>query len=93
MSGKIMPENKFDKLIRDPKNIGRLCDLIGEMPNIKTPTMGGKYFWNTLAELSGYKLQKNKITNHCRIIDENNERIAWGSEEVLMKKINQVLGE
>ncbi|MEZ7892788.1 MAG: hypothetical protein QMC67_13680 [Candidatus Wallbacteria bacterium] len=57
-----------------------IIDIIGDMPNIQTQTMGGKVFWTTLAEKSGYKLQKNTFTGHCRILNECDERIAWGSE-------------
>ena len=77
--------NVFIRFMADPKNIGRLCDLIGEMPNIEFPTLGGHFFWDTLAEQQGHKLQKNKLTGHCRILDPEDMRIAWGSEAELTK--------
>lgn len=77
----------FTKFAADPKNIGRICDIVGEMPNIEFPTMGGLLFWDTLAEVAGYKLQKNKLTGHCRILDSDDTRIAWGSESELAKKL------
>ena len=70
----------FIKFMADPKNIGRICDVTGEMPNIEFPTMGGHVFWDTLAVEQGYKLQRNKFTNHCRILDSDDNRIAWGAE-------------
>lgn len=80
----------FLKVVSDPKNIGKLCELLGEMPNIEFPTLGGLVFWDTLAENNGYKLQKNKFTNHCRILDSDDIRIAWGSEEALLDILRQV---
>lgn len=70
-------------LAYNPKLIGQLCNLIGSMPNIDFPTLGGHFCWDTLAESHGWKLQKNKFTDHCRIIDSSDVRKAWGSESVM----------
>ncbi len=80
----------FIKFMADPKNIGRLYEVVGEMPNIEFPTMGDHVFWDTLATENGYKLQKNKVTGHCRILDPEDTRIAWGSETELEKKMRRV---
>lgn len=81
----------FKKVFSDPKNVGRLCDLVGEMPNVETKTLGGHVFWDTLAESGGWKLQKNKFTEHCRIIDSEDVRKAWGSEECMREMLNKCL--
>lgn len=73
--GKPIP-SQLAVLAANPKLIGELCNLIGDMPNIDFPTAGGKVFWNTLEENSGWKLQQNKLTNHCRLLDSNNVRKA-----------------
>lgn len=39
-----MLQSKLALLAVDPKNVGRLCDMIGDMPNIDFPTMGGLCF-------------------------------------------------
>ena len=60
-------------------------------PNIKFPTLGGKVFWDTIAERNGLKVQKNKITGHCRILDSDNFRLAWGrSEEALLAELQKL---
>ena len=61
-------KEKLALLATDPRNIGRLCELIGSMPNIETSTAGGKVFWDTLASYEGWKLQRNKLTHHCRTL-------------------------
>lgn len=48
------------------------------LPNIPFPTMGGEFFWNTLAEYNGWRMQQNMFTQHIRIIDPDNIRRAWG---------------
>ena len=81
----------FLKIVADPRNVGHLCELVGSMPNIKFYTLGGHVFWNTLASKNGYKLQQNIFTRHCRILDSEDMRIAWGSEAVLIGKMKSVL--
>lgn len=68
-----------------------IIDIIGDMPNVKTQTLGGKVFWTTLIEKNGHKLQKNIFTGHCRILNELDERIAWGAEGAMWKKLNMLI--
>ena len=66
----------------------------GTLPNIKFPTLGGKVFWDTIAERNGLKVQKNKITGHCRILDSDNFRLAWGgSEEALLAELQKLANQ
>lgn len=47
------------------------------LPNIPTETLGGKFFWKTIETYRGWKVQKNIVTGHYRILDEYNVRQAW----------------
>lgn len=58
--------------------------------NIPFPTMGGKVFWDTLEYQGGYVLQQNIVTQHCRILDENNIRVAWGEEGPMRAKLREL---
>ena len=52
-------------------------------------TLGGKQYWSDVHLLDGYRLQKNAVTGHFRLIDGNDVRLAWGDqrhcEEVLKR--------
>lgn len=85
-----MLQSKLAMLAANPKLVGKLCDLLGSMPNIDFPTMGGHFFWDTIAESGGWKLQKNKLTDHCRLLDPNNVRKAWGSEIAMMSALEKL---
>jgi hypothetical protein len=61
----------------------------GAMPNIPFPTLGGEVFWNNLASSNGWKLQRNSFTGHCRILDSDNTRHAWGSENAMESLFNK----
>jgi Sec-independent protein translocase protein TatA len=48
------------------------------LPNIVMPTMGGNLFWDDVAEIKGWRMQKNIFTEHWRLLDPKNMRYAWG---------------
>lgn len=81
---------KLILLLADPKNIGRLCEIIGNMPNIKTSTFGGPVCWRDLASHKGWRMQRNIFTRHCRILDPDDYRIAWGSERAMQSALNRL---
>ncbi len=60
------------------------------MPNIPFPTMGGHVFWDDLAKVKGWRLQKNMVTGHCRILDPDDVRRAWGGESALLKMLQDL---
>lgn len=68
-----------------------LISRIGLLPNVKTPTLGGEVWWNDIARSSGWRVQRNSITGHCRILDDENIRHAWGSENEVMAFFQKVL--
>ncbi len=74
---------KLANLFIDLVVSGKINDI--SMPNIPFPTMGGKVFWNELAECDGWRLQKNMLTGHCRILNPDDIRVAWGGEDALMR--------
>lgn len=68
-----------------------LIEKIGLLPNVKTSTMGGELWWNDLAKCDGWRVQRNSLTGHCRILDDQNIRHAWGSEKDVMTFFQKVL--
>lgn len=61
------------------------------MPNIPLPTMGGPIFWNDLASANGWRVQQNGFTNHCRVLDPDNWRFAWGSEDDILSLFRLII--
>lgn len=49
-------------------------------------------FWITIAEDFGWRLQQNKLTGHCRILDPQNIRKAWGSKKAMNKALKSLEG-
>lgn len=43
-------------------------------------TMGGKIWWKTLEEAPKYKIQQNIVSQHYRVLDQNDRRITSSFE-------------
>ena len=79
-------------LVANPKVIGKFCEYIGSMPNVESPTMGGQVFWDTITSYEGWRVQKNKLTGHCRLLDPNDVRKAWGSFSAMSDAFEWLIG-
>ncbi|WP_020590745.1 esterase/lipase family protein [Kiloniella laminariae] len=49
--------------------------------NIQMPTLGGKQFWLDEYVFAGWRIQSNLYSGHCRLLNPDDERLAWGSYE------------
>ena len=81
-----------DSLVSLFTHLAKMGDAMKDlsMPNFQIPTMGGHVFWNELANVNGWRLQKNMFTGHCRILDPDDVRRAWGGEDALTKALRQL---
>lgn len=57
--------------------------------DFEIPTLGGKYIWADIYLLAGWHIQKNILTNHFRLLDDQNKRRAWGSYDHCLAKLEQ----
>lgn len=52
----------------------------------KEKTMGGYIWWRNIEERDDYRLQQNVLTNHFRILDDENYRLFSSFEEDVIKE-------
>jgi pimeloyl-ACP methyl ester carboxylesterase len=52
-----------------------------ESPNIRAATFGGKQFWTDELVHRSWRIQKNVLSGHYRLLDPDNTRRAWGTWE------------
>ncbi|VAV93609.1 hypothetical protein MNBD_ALPHA01-2053, partial [hydrothermal vent metagenome] len=62
-------------------------DIPDDPVNIDIPTLGGKYLWADIYLLAGWRIQKNILTDHYRLLDDDDKRRAWGSYNHCLKKL------
>ncbi len=62
-----------------------------EVPfNAATRTLGGIEFWADEQIRHGWRIQRNVITGHFRLLDEDNVRHAWGTAEQCQQALDTV---
>ena len=49
--------------------------------NVLTPTLGGKQLWTDELVFRDWRIQRHAYTGHCRLLDNENHRRAWGTFE------------
>lgn len=47
--------------------------------NLVAPTRGGRQFWTDELVFRDWRIQRNSETGHCRLLDDRDHRLAWGS--------------
>src|SRR5688572_29916526 len=50
------------------------------LPNLEAPTLGGKQVWGDIHVFHDWRVQRNSLTGHCRLLDGHDVRLAWGIE-------------
>ena len=69
-------------VLAEPPDSGR--------PNLKLPTLGAKQFWADELHVHGWRIQRNVLTDHCRLLDEKDFRHAWGSYDACKAKLDAI---
>lgn len=63
-----------------------------DAPNLHMPTLGGIRYWQDIEAVDGWKIQKNTLTDHCRVVDPEGWRRAWGGESRCGTKLQELAG-
>lgn len=87
----VKEKNMDVDLLKQGLKLLSLGEILPSMPNIPFPTMGGQFFWNELANVNGWRVQQNMLTQHCRVLDPDDMRIAWGGADAIMKAFERLL--
>jgi pimeloyl-ACP methyl ester carboxylesterase len=48
-------------------------------PNFPTATLGGTQFWSDELVFRDWRIQRNVLSGHCRLLDDRDFRMAWGT--------------
>lgn len=60
-------------------------------PNFELPTLGGEQYWSDVRVFSDWKIQRNAVSEHYRLIDPKQIRHAWGSREHCEQRLQREL--
>ncbi len=62
-------------------------------PNLTAPTLGGSQYWADELHFHEYRIQRNVLTGHHRLLDGKDFRHAWGNFEHCQRKLNDLKRE
>ncbi len=60
------------------------------MANLVSPTLGGTQFWRDTYIHAGWRIQQNVFTRHCRLLDTESKRRAWGSYNAVYARFSDI---
>jgi pimeloyl-ACP methyl ester carboxylesterase len=58
--------------------------------NIPGPTLGGKQFWGDEFYDRGWRIQRNVLSSHYRLLDPANRRQAWGAYDQCLREFHRL---
>lgn len=74
----------------EPTDIIMALAFQGDEPHYPK-TMGGKVWWHLVEEKNGYKLQQNILSQHYRILNQEDERICASFDfETVQKQFKEI---
>jgi pimeloyl-ACP methyl ester carboxylesterase len=58
--------------------------------NLTTPTLGGSQLWTDQLIFRDWRIQKNAITGHYRLLDDEDLRRAWGTFDECRDRLDEL---
>ena len=78
---------------QDNANMGIARTLLGWGESVPVPTLGGKQFWADEIFFHAWRIQRNAMSGHCRLLDGNNVRHAWGTFDHCLEGLSDIRRE
>jgi len=67
-----------------------LVGIVSRYLNVEAPTMGGMQVWSDIRVRHDWRIQRNVLTGHCRLLDEQNVRRRWGTKEQCFEELERI---
>lgn len=58
--------------------------------NIPVPTLGGAQIWTDEVLQGGWRVQRNHVTGHCRLLDDKDFRRQWGQKNSCTERLAEL---
>jgi pimeloyl-ACP methyl ester carboxylesterase len=71
----------------------RAQEAVAALPNVKFPTLGGKQCWADLHFFHEWRIQRDALTGHHRLLNPTDKREAWGTFDACQAKLSEIRRE
>jgi pimeloyl-ACP methyl ester carboxylesterase len=69
----------------------RVLEVAAKTPAM--PTFGGLQYWNDVRVTGEWRIQRNVLTGHYRLLDDDDHRQAWGTFEECDEQLEKAVAE
>ena len=66
------------------------ANFLANPPNVAAPTLGGKQLWGDELFCGQWRIQRNVVTGHYRLLDPDDVRRAWGSKDNCQRHLDEL---
>ena len=63
------------------------------LDRLNQQTLGGVLLWGDELFFHDWRIQRHVLTGHCRLLDGDNRRHAWGTYDQCLERLNQIKQE
>jgi hypothetical protein len=72
---------ELGRILRGASSAKPQVRVLQDRVNVEAKVMDAGIWWDVLDEVQGWKLERHVLTGHCRILNPEKRRVAWGSEK------------
>ncbi len=72
---------ELGRILRGASSAKPQVRVLQDGVNVEAKVMDAGIWWDVLDEVQGWKLERHVLTGHCRILNPEKRRVAWGSEK------------
>ncbi len=70
------------------RGVVQRASALMEPPNIVAPTMGGTQLWGDEIYYGSWRIQRNVVTGHYRLLDPDDVRRTWGTLDACRQRLD-----
>ena len=64
--------------------------VVQDKINVAWKTVDAEIWWDVMDACQGWKLEKNIVTYHYRILNPEKKRVAWGDEKAMRLSFKKI---
>ena len=81
---------ELEKILDGAPSTNVQVKVVQDKINVEWKTVDAGVWWNVMDACQGWKLEKNIVTYHYRILNPEKKRVAWGDEKAMRLSFKKI---
>lgn len=81
---------ELEKILAGTPSTNVQVRVVQDKINVEWKTIDAGIWWNVMDSCAGWKLEQNIVTYHCRILNPDGKRVAWGNEREMRLSFKKI---